>query len=95
MIFKLANSKYPNVEIDVEMVNDHRGCKFNFRTVDEKNNFIFDDKELVDHLKEFSKNVLNYMSQILIQNEAHSNLTPFIFLSEEFGFPSNFEFNRI
>ncbi|MCA9496501.1 MAG: hypothetical protein KC589_06150 [Nanoarchaeota archaeon] len=95
MIFKLANSQYPNIEIDVEMTNDQCGCKFNFRTVDEKNNFIFDDKELVDHLKEFSKNVLNYMSQILIQNEAHSNLTPFIFLSEEFGFPSNFEFNRI
>ena len=95
MIFKLANSQYPNVEIDVEMVNDHCGCKFNFRTVDEKNDFIFDDEEMVNYLKEFSKNVLNYMSQILIQNEAHSNLTPFIFLSEEFGFPSNFEFNRI
>ena len=95
MIFKLANSKYPNIEIDVEMINDQCGCKFNFRTIDEENDFIFDDEEMINYLKEFSKNVLNNMSQMSIQNEAHSNLTPFIFLSEEFGFPSNFEFNRI
>lgn len=95
MIFKLANSSYPNIEIDVEMINDHRGCKFNFRTVDEKNDFIFDDKEFVDHLKEFSKNVLKFMYQVTFQYENNSNLTPFLFLDEELGFSSNFEFNRI
>ncbi|MCA9496274.1 MAG: hypothetical protein KC589_05000 [Nanoarchaeota archaeon] len=95
MIFKLKHSKYPDVEIDIEMINTREGCKCNFSVVDTSYDFIFDDEEMINYLKEFSKNVLNNMSQMSIQNEAHSNLTPFIFLSEEFGFPSNFEFNRI
>lgn len=95
MIFKLKNSKYPNVKIDIELVNTEEGCKFNFSVVDSFYDFIFEDEEMIEHLREFSKNVLNYMSQMSIQNEAHSNLTPFIFLSEECGFPSNFEFRRV
>lgn len=55
MIFKLTNSLYPNVEIDIEMITDQYGCKFKFKTVDEKYDFIFDDEEMVDHLLEFSK----------------------------------------